>query len=188
MHETAKDSPDDKPAIFARAEDAALTVGAVCLFVIMVTVTADALFRYLFHAPISFAYEFVSQYLMVAAFFLALAGTFRIGGHITVDFFSSMMPSRWRRACAAIGDVLMLPVLVIGAYTGARSSIAAWERAEVVMAGGILWPVWVSWALVPIGMSLLVVRVLLHLRDLWRGTDIDTLRAGERDATTEDGI
>lgn len=151
-----------------RLENVAILAAGLCLLVMMLVVTLDVVMRYGFNAPLGWAYDLVAQYLMVAAFFLALSETFRRGGHVAVDLFRSMMKPGVRRAVDIAGYVLTAPVLLAIVITGFETATRAYVRGEVIT-GVVSWPTWLSYVFVPIGIGLMLLRVVLHLADLALG-------------------
>ncbi len=57
----------------------------------MLITTADAGGRYLFNRPILAAYELTTNYLMIAAVFLALPYAYRQGANIRVTFLADRL-------------------------------------------------------------------------------------------------
>ena len=72
-------------------------VAATCLAAIMLIVAADVLLRYLFNAPLSWAFDLISLYLMAGVFFLS-----RMPASNTTEtlFGLAAYPSRLSRGCA----------------------------------------------------------------------------------------
>lgn len=171
--------------LFERLEDLGMLACGLCLFAIMVIVMSDVTMRYVFNSPFPWSYDFISMYLMVAAFFLALARTFREGGHITIDFFVRFMTPKVRRITAFIVDIGMMPVLAIMIVTSFNATVVALVGQEV-LGSYFKWPVWLSNVFVPLGMGLLFVRVLLHLIGLIVGTQ--TGLPGDNSDTPQDDV
>jgi hypothetical protein len=69
-----------------RAEAALTLVAVIATFVMMLLTTADAIGRYVFNRPILVAYELTTNYLMIAAVFLAMPFAYREGANIRVTF------------------------------------------------------------------------------------------------------
>lgn len=168
---------------FELVERGAMLLSGACLFLIMVIVLADVFMRYVFNAPFSWSYDLISQYLLTAAFFLAVSSTFKAGAHISVDFFTQMMSTRLRKISAAIVTLLMMPVLIIMIHAGLDATIQAYLKNEIRF-GGLDWPVWLSTVAIPIGMSLLLLRLIIYVAEVVTG------KAGSLDDATpqDDGV
>ena len=153
-----------------RLENVAILGAGLCLLVMMLVVTLDVLMRYGFNAPLGWVYDLVGKYLIVAAFFLAVSETFRRGGHVAVDLFRNMMKPGVRRAVDTLGYIFIVPVLLAIVVTGFQTLKRAYLRDEVIT-GVVSWPTWPYYVFVPIGIGLLLIRVILHLVDLAQGGD-----------------
>lgn len=151
-------------------ETLAIAGAALCVLVTMLVVSADVVMRYFFNQPLGWVYDLVSNYLMVGAFFLAVSETFRRGGHVAVDLFRNMLRPGLRRRLDALSALLVMPVLLAMIVTGWNATTRAFERGEVIP-GIVTWPVWASHVFVPLGIGLLLLRVVAHFLDLARGGD-----------------
>ena len=145
---------------FCWIEVAALVIAGIAVVTAMLLVSADALLRYLFAAPLAFQLHVSEFYLLPASLMMALAWGYRTGGTIQITVLISVLP---QPVVAPLTRVLLATSAVYMAYLSWRSSILffrAFERNEVVM-GVIDWPVSLSWVWVTAGCALLAVRLLL---------------------------
>lgn len=148
-------------AVLQRAEAWLMNVAAACLFAIMLIVVLDVLMRYGLNQPFSWSYELIALYLMVLVFFFALSGTLDVDAHIAVDILHAKLKPRIRHACLAVGYWLSLVLFALILWTSAERSWVSFVNDDVT-AGAIQWPMWLSQVGVPIGVSLLMGRVLLR--------------------------
>jgi TRAP-type C4-dicarboxylate transport system permease small subunit len=151
---------DRAAAWVERLEYAASTVAALALFVIMLTVFVDVLLRYLFNAPLSWSYDFISLYLMGAAFFFALSETLRRNHHVAVDILYLRLSLRARRWWRLVGWSLSLALFAVIFVLAVRTAWSRWQGDNVV-AGAIPWPTWIPAAIAAGGFLLLLVRLAL---------------------------
>jgi len=151
-----------------KLENVAILAAGLCLLVMMFVVTLDVAMRYGFNAPLGWVYDLVGKYLIVAAFFLAVSETLRRGGHVAVDLFRNMMKPRVRRAVDILGYAATAPILLVIVVTGIETVKRAYVRDEVIT-GVVAWPTWPYYIFVPIGIGLLLLRVILHIVDLVLG-------------------
>lgn len=147
--------------ILQRMEAWLMNIAALCLFLIMIIVVLDVLMRYGLNQPFSWSYELIALYLMVLVFFFALSGTLDEDAHIAVDILHANLKPRTRHACLAIGYWLSLVLFAIILWTSAHRTWISFVNHDVT-AGAIQWPMWLSQAGVPIGVFLLMGRVLLR--------------------------
>jgi TRAP-type C4-dicarboxylate transport system permease small subunit len=147
--------------LIKRLERIAMFGAAACVSALMLVVSYDAISRYLLGAPLQWAHEVVTLYLLVSAVYLALSATYSHGDHISIDLFQAKMP-HWLR----VGLDIVCSSLTIGAFTlilyrSSSHMIEAYVRKEF-MPGYIVWPIWLSYLPVVIGSALLVLRLLHH--------------------------
>jgi TRAP-type C4-dicarboxylate transport system permease small subunit len=140
-------------------------VASVCLFAIMLIVFFDVGLRYILNSPLGWSYDLISLYLMVALFFLALSVTQRDDHHVRVDIIFRYVSARGRHAMELVGYLLTIVVLLAIVYQGSLKFWGGWLHNEVV-AGAVPWPTWLSAMFVPLGMGLLVLRLMFSVCSL----------------------
>jgi len=143
-------------------EAAARILAASMMMAVMLIVVTDVVLRYAFNSPLSWAYDFVSLYLMVGIFFLILSETYIAGAHIAVDLLVQRMPPRMRGMTEMIVTGSSVGLFVLIAAGGAHQLDVSWANNDV-LAGAIPWPTWPGYALVLVGASLLALRLALQL-------------------------
>ncbi|MEO9136291.1 MAG: TRAP transporter small permease [Casimicrobiaceae bacterium] len=144
-------------------ENLAMFVVSVALFATMIITVIDVIMRYAFNAPLAWAYDIIGQYLLVAAFFLALSYTLREDGHMNVDIVPLALKSeRTRVVLRMIGDMLSIVFFVTLLIASAGNAWSIWADGEV-LTGVIPVPLWISRAFVTAGTAILVLRLLLRL-------------------------
>lgn len=143
-------------------EKAGVGIAGVLMFTIMLVVVANVTLRYFFNSPLSWSYELISLYLMVGLFFFALSDTLAANAHVSVNILHQYMPRRLRHACEFIGHALAIPVFAAIFYL---SAVRTWEsyRGADVIAGHIAWPTWLASICVPLGVGVLLLRMLLRV-------------------------
>lgn len=160
-------------AIIYRLERIGLGVAVICVALIMFIVSYDAVARYVLRAPLPWAFELITYYLLIAATYLAVSATFQQGDHINIDLFRTMMSKRLRAILDVIWSVLAALIFAIITYGSANEMSHAWQRNEF-LPGYITWPAWLSYLPILLGFGLLVLRLLAHaLALLTRGEDPD---------------
>jgi TRAP-type C4-dicarboxylate transport system permease small subunit len=165
MSDEARGARDGDVALFERIlrslELLAAVVGGVMTLAAMFLTAADALMRYLFNAPLAFNYYLTESYLMVGLMTMPLAWGYRAGGYIRIYALAGVLPAALRNIMLRAG------LLVSAAYVGALAWLAGvrfWEvyKAGDVQMGVIDWPVAWSWVWIPIGLTLLALRLLAN--------------------------
>lgn len=143
-----------------RLESAAMFAAGVALLAIVHIVVVDVVGRYIFNAPLPWAFDFISQYLLVVGFFLVVGPTLEKREHVAVDIFARMMGARWRNGLAALAHTAALLFVLIMLAEGLDEAWIAW-RDQDLQVGILTWPTWTSKIFVPVGFAMLVARMIL---------------------------
>ncbi|WP_047147823.1 TRAP transporter small permease [Aquamicrobium sp. LC103] len=146
----------------ASLEVALMAVSAVAMAAIMLVVTLDATLRYIISSPLTWSYDLIGLYLMVAVFFLALPDTLNHHGHIAVDIFQRLIPLRLRHLLLGTGYALSTWVMVLIVWGAGQRLKTAFLQDERI-AALVPWPTWIAYLLVVVGSSVLVMRCLLRV-------------------------
>lgn len=153
-------------------------ISGICMPVIMVIIAADAMLRYWFNAPLQWAYDVVSLYLMAAATYPVVSSTFRHGDHIAINSLRGRMPARLRGWLDALVSLLALAVFAIIGLTSWDNVIQAIKTNEL-MPGYFNLPLWISHLPLAFGGTLVSFRLALHAFVLLRdGVDPEVLAEG----------
>jgi TRAP-type C4-dicarboxylate transport system permease small subunit len=142
-------------------ERLALAISVACVVSIMFIVSYDAVSRYAFRAPLPWAYELITYYLLIAATYFAVSPTFQQGDHINIDLFRTMMSPEWRARLDVLWCLLAAAIFAIITYGSATEMIHAWTRNEF-LPGYFTWPAWASYLPIVLGFGLCVLRLLAH--------------------------
>jgi len=141
-------------------------VAAVATFGMMLLTTADAGGRYLFNRPILAAYELTTNYLMIAAVFLAMPYAYRQGANIRVTF----LVERLGRKARLVIDHL---VQIVSILYCAAIVVATFQQARHVLRTGTTFvtmelPLWPAHLVVAIGLFVTTLMMLLDLPEVRR--------------------
>lgn len=148
---------------------AAFIAGAA-MILMMLQVSADVAFKYLFNYPIEGTLEAVSSYYMAAMVFLPLGAVTRDGDHLEVELFTQNISLRKLAFFQAFGCLLgagYVAVMMVESFDDAvyATSIGeVWETATWYM------PIWPSRWCVPVSCFLMLAYLCIYLADnLWFG-------------------
>lgn len=157
--------------IIRRFEGIGLALAGLCLCLLMLTVSADALMRYGFNSPLPWVTEVSSYYLLVGATYLAISATFTHGDHINIDLLRHLLSPRLRATTDALCALMYLAVFALLGYLVLGHVTEAFSH-EQYMPGYIAWPMWLSYAPIPLGVAILCARLIHHVYMLaTRGQD-----------------
>lgn len=143
-------------------EQAFLYLAGAGLLAIMLVIVMDVVLRYFFSAPLSWSFDLISLYLVTLVFFLALADTFRRGGHIRVDLFERLRATRIFAVAELLGLIAAEVFFALILSQLAGSGVEAF-LANDVLDGTIPWPTWPPYLAGALGVSLLMIRIGLGM-------------------------
>lgn len=138
---------------------------SVALYAVMIIVSVDVVLRYWFHRTLTWSYDLISMYLMTAIFLLALSRTLRENHHVRVDVLFGTAPPRVRHLLELICYTLTAVVMAGILYMGTMKAWTSYQAGDVVVTA-YTWPTWVAAALIPLGVGLLVLRLLFGICSL----------------------
>lgn len=137
--------------------------GAAISFAAMMLITVvDIVMRYFLNSPLGWSSELIIYYLLPAGFFLALSDTLRANGHIKLSLLDSYVSVKARWWMSLIGHLVSFAFTAFVLATGFSKAAYKWQMQDVYP-GFILWPVWISVFLVPIGFGLLELRLIQRI-------------------------
>lgn len=141
-------------------ENSLSLISAAIILVAMLFVSAEVISRQLFNAPIPGHLE-LSELLMPAIIFLALAYTQATGGHVRMTLVIERMSPRVRRATEIAAKLFSVGIYAVLTYYSAKHAYRSWQFDDVTMSPPyfLIWP---SAAMAPIGLFLVSVRIYLE--------------------------
>jgi TRAP-type C4-dicarboxylate transport system permease small subunit len=155
-------------------------IGAICILLMMLHVTADVAGRYLFNSPLPGTIVTVANYYMVIIVFIAIGVAEEKRAHISVEFLTDLMPAGIQKAFLILSGVLTVwvtTILMMGGYSEAMKKTLSGAKMEQ---GSRMVEVWQSYWLVPVGAALMaliaayrVVILLTGARNGLNETDTD---------------
>jgi TRAP-type C4-dicarboxylate transport system permease small subunit len=154
-------------AVLDGCERVMTTAAVVAAFAMMLLTTADALGRYLLNRPILVALEVTTNYLMIAAVFLALPHAYRDGANIRVTFLVDRLGGAPRLIVSSL-------VRILSIVYGAVLVFATFQQLRNMFTTGTLFttvelPIWPGHALVVLGLLVVTLMMLVDLRHLRAG-------------------
>lgn len=145
-----------------------LYVSTMATFVLMLLTTADAGGRYIFNRPITGAYEITSNYLEIAAVFLAVCYGYREGAYIRVTFLVDRLPGIVKLYINYLVQVISMlygVLLVIGTSQQALRVISD----HTTLSSLDFIPLGPAYVIVPVGLFFMSLAMLLDIRKVGTG-------------------
>lgn len=133
-------------------------IASVAVLAMMGLTFADVFFRYVFNAPLAWAYDLVTQYLLIGSFFFAFSYTLRVNENVNVDFFSRHLSTRSYLALMSLGHGVAAAIFLAVACLSAVDTWEAWKNNEAFV-GALVWPTWSAKIIIPMGSLALMLRL-----------------------------
>jgi len=144
----------------AAVQNVIVGVSAAALLALPLITAYDVAMRYLFHAPTVWATE-ISIYLLQFAVFMTPGALLASGHHLRVTFWIENRTGKTRRIAEIVTTLAVLPYAVILIWYGTTYAIRAFDRG--MLAPTLLeTPLWIIYAMVPLGGVLLVLGAILR--------------------------
>lgn len=140
-------------------------IGGTILMVMMVLVSADVLGRYIFNSPLPGTNELV-EFLMVGLFYFTVSHAQALRTHIRVEFLLTYFSPRLQIKLDILCHLLGLLIFALIAWQSGRAAFQAWKLGETTF-GVILFPLFPSKIIVPLGSFLFCLRLGKDLWDDW---------------------
>lgn len=144
-------------------EDALLAVSCICVLLIVAITVCDVLARTALNAPFAWSHDLITQYLLVAMFFLSLPYVSRVGGHMALDFLARRVRTKRVRAGLVLFGEVLAVLFVAGFVWGALGAMRAAYIGGDLLQGDLPWPTWPSLLVGPVGASVLILRLLVRI-------------------------
>ncbi len=135
-------------------------VGGIVIFLLVFLATTNVLGRWIFSSPVSGYIDWVEQAMAFFAF-LGLAYTQREGGHKRKDIIVSHLHGRSLWIAECMSTLLLLLISLVLIYGSYLHFLRAWEIGDSSL--DINLPTWPAKLVVPVALSVLVIRLLLQL-------------------------
>jgi len=149
-------------------EKVMLYVSTLSTFILMLLTTADAGGRYLLNRPITGAYEITTNYLMIAAIFLAVTYGYREGAYIRVTFLADHFPAKMKLIVNYFVQLFSFVygvLLIIATFQQALRIIAS----KTALSSMDFVPLGPAYVIVPVGLFFMSLGMLLDLRRVKEG-------------------
>jgi TRAP-type C4-dicarboxylate transport system permease small subunit len=145
--------------VLTKIEDSLHVMGCLSLVAVAGLINADILLRLFFNRPVQIQFELTELYLMPVLATLSLSRVFRDGGHLALEFVPENLPGLFGMLIAKLR--LLLPAAFFAAVTvmSGKFALKAIIHRDVEY-GALDWPLGWAYAVIPLGCSVLVLRLL----------------------------
>ncbi|GAM13238.1 TRAP transporter small permease [Mesobacillus selenatarsenatis] len=142
----------------------------ILMFAMAVIVAAAVVFRYVFNNPLFWAGE-VSIFLLIYITFIGGSLGLKYKTQASVTLITDYLPekiNKWVAVLAHIFMLLFMAILLFYCFTWIASSSVAIQRSSA-----ILLPMWIPYAILPIGLLFATIHLISNLFDIMQNQHID---------------
>jgi len=154
---------------------AMMSVAAVMVLAMMFITALDVVARYAFHSPLRWAFDLVTQYLLIGSFFFAFSYTLRTNENVAVDYFARHLATPKYHAIMGAGFAVATVIFLAVAWLTACDTYEAWVNDEAMM-GALVWPTWSAKIIVPLGAFALALRLAHRCLAHWASMRDESFR------------
>lgn len=144
------------------AENGLVNVAVVLAFMMSTLITASVIARYVFNRPFSGVPTVVTVYFMIGIIFLTSSYLQREEGNVNVDLFYTNFSPRTQTVIDLLQRVVMVGIFTWVAYLAFLQTYSRWEAGAAIH-GAYTFPTAYSWGMIPLGISLLIFRLMLQI-------------------------
>ncbi|MFC1983013.1 TRAP transporter small permease subunit [Chloroflexota bacterium] len=148
-------------AVVTKLVDSAGFLGGITIVAMVVLIVIDSLLRYLFRAPLQWAYE-LNMFLLVGMLYLGLAYTQAREGHIRVSIVFVRLPQKTQLALEVATRIVMLGVCALLIWGGWEEAWLAYQQHYTTF-GLIQLPTFPSLVIIPVGAFLICLRLIIEI-------------------------
>ena len=139
-----------------------MAAAMISIFIMMISISADAMSRYLFGSPITGQYEFTQFYLLVILVFMALARTYMLGGHIRIRLLDKILHKIPFDLSERINAFLGALAFAVLSYISLFEAVEKFVNQDKLF-GVIQFPIYWSYVWVPLGSLLMTLRLIYDI-------------------------
>jgi len=144
-----------------RLERAGDVVAALCLLIMMITISIDTIGRFI-GSPLQGAYEFSELYMMVIVAFLPLARSVVTGGQVKMELLVPVLEKVPGRAVYRLMMLLALGSFFLLLWVAVPEALEKTAARETSF-GLVKWPLYASYMWMPIGVTILCLRLISEI-------------------------
>jgi TRAP-type C4-dicarboxylate transport system permease small subunit len=146
--------------VLGRADEIVAVTAMVILFGLLML---QVVFRYVFDSPFVWSEE-AARYLFIVIVFMRCSVGVADGAHISIPYVAERLSPRARRALDLFNATLMIVFAALCVYWGLRASLRVMNLPTIAL--GL--PTGILYLVLPIGMTLTILRLGVHIRTLLR--------------------
>jgi TRAP-type C4-dicarboxylate transport system permease small subunit len=148
--------------VFRRVERVLAALAIAAVVALMVLSSGDAIARYFLNGSIAGAYEFSSEYLIIAAIYLSLQTAYRDGGFVRIGLLLERASTKVKCWLNAIAHFVSTAVCVFLTFAACLKAYKVFHEGS--LSGGVIqYPLWPAYTMLTVGMAVMALRLIFDL-------------------------
>jgi TRAP-type C4-dicarboxylate transport system permease small subunit len=149
-------------------------IAGIGFFLIMFITVYEVIGRYFFKSPTMWTFE-TTGYILIVSAFLSASYTLETGGHISIDLVPMYLKPGPKKVLAVIADILGIIFVSLWLWKSTALTINCFtlnwvSRTQMEV------PLWPFYAIVPLGLLLLLIQYIVMLvRTITRNDIVTTV-------------
>lgn len=123
----------------------------------VVIVAMQVFTRYVMKVPLPWSEE-LARYMFLWLTWVGASFATKERKHVNIDVIYQKLPQLGQRVCTVISTAVWIGFLCIMAYISLKLTISVSQGGQIAVGSGI--PMWIPYASIPTGMSLMLFRLL----------------------------
>lgn len=145
----------------------------VLMVAAVIIVAMQVVTRYVLKIPLPWSEE-IARYMFLWLTWVGAAFATKERKHVTIDVVYSKLPQLGQRVCTVISTVVWIVFLVMMAYLSFKLTASVASGGQIAVGSGI--PMWIPYASIPTGMTLMLFRLLQNCY-----YDLKAIRNGKKE-------
>ena len=133
----------------------------IFLVILMIAATllvaAQVVTRFILKVPLPWSEE-IARYMFLWLTWVGAAYATKERKHVRIDIIYEKMPEAGKKVCTVISTIIWIVFLGIMVYLSFRLTRSVASGGQIAVGSGI--PMWIPYASIPVGMGLMLFRLL----------------------------
>lgn len=130
-------------------------VALMCMAVIVVAM--QVVTRYVMKVPLPWSEE-LARYMFLWLTWVGASYATKERRHVNIDVIYSKLPQLGKKVCTIVSTLVWIVFLVMMVYLSLRLTLSVHSGGQIAVGSGI--PMWVPYASIPVGLGLMLFRLL----------------------------
>lgn len=130
----------------------------------VIIVAMQVITRYLLKVPLPWSEE-IARYMFLWLTWVGASFATKEGRHVSIDVIYQKLPPNGQLVCSVIFKLVWLGFLIVMARLSLKLTASVYSGGQIAVGSGL--PMWIPYASVPVGMTMMLFRLIQNFyRDI----------------------